>query len=536
MQQAKPEVRMVIIAGENNMTKTGKVASMFKLLGTVNDYRHDNSVVAFERDETFIVVKGQRGAMNVNLLKDGMEYGLETGNKGRFIYTAPPFKGKEAMRWERHVSRTEDLLTEKGNPENGQEEQGSEAGFRELGQSASFLTDPEAMAEGMWVDPEIGLQAKVQFPEKLLTMQLGKFVTDIKMGNLYFGAVAKNIHRLRGNDEVSLKFAILAESEEPRVAIEEDGVLISWRIDPTNLDMFQGDEISKLGEHIWVTLSEVATYHVPADEVFPQIIEFEEATANVTPVDKVDANEMAQHFGQGDLREIVRAIMLHEQTALSRKWTASWVVRYILNEGSEHGRFIIERVRVNDEPEQVGDVYEINGNTLKLVHHRNLFKSFEGPTFIITPVEYKSDVPERSNSLAQLGRMHDQGGGRESRGGERAYIERGRGYDNRGLVRERVFGERVNSRQEPRHIEEERARVQHQHIPTREWIPQHNQYVTVEGDESGEVYIIQDFDMYTRKFVLKMADSLRAERQKQLGKSDSISVEAGRLRPFTLFY
>jgi len=526
MQQAQPEIRMVIIAGENNMTKTGKVANLFKLLGKVNDYRHDNSVVAFERDETFIVVKGQRGAMNVNLLKNGMEYGLETGNKGRFIYTAPPFKGKEAMRWERHVARTEDLLTETTAP--AEESVKGQAGFRALGEHPGTLND--RTVEGLWVDPKIGLQAKVVFEERVMDGPLAKYLTDTGYGNLYFGAVAKNIHRLRGNDAVTVTFAVLVDSKDPRIALrEEDGTVTGWRIDPENLDMFQGDEIKltdDVGSFFYVTLSEVATYHVPAEGYVPQIMEFPEATVNFTPAGKLDAHELSQHFDEDELQEIVRAIVLHEQTALSRKWTASWVVRFILNEGSEHGRFIIERVRVNDEAEQVGDVYEIKDNALKLVHHRNLFKQFEGPTFIITPVEYKSAAPERSASLANLSRELDLGGrGREARGSE---------YP-RGFVRERLLGDDSVSRHHPAE-EEEQARVHHAKVPTREWIPQQRQYVTVEGDESGEVYIIEDFDMYTRKFILKMADSLRAERQKQLGKTDSITVEAGRLRPFTLFY
>ena len=535
-QQIRADVRMVIIAGENHMTKTGKIANLYKLLGKNSKFRHDAGVAFFDQvGETFTVVKGQRGAMGVNMYRRSGEVGLNISEDGQEIYTSMPHVGKEVMRWERHVTVDKDLLTESGGTtaQEEQTEQG-QAGFRELGQHPGTLND--RMVEGMWVDPKAGLQAKVVFEERVMDGPLAKYLTDTGFGNLYFGAVAKNIHRLRGNDALEVTFAVLVDSQDPRIALrEEDGAITSWRIDPENLDMFQGDEIKlddKVGSFFYVTLSEVATYHVPAEGYVPQIMEFPEATVNFTPAGKLDAHELSQLFDEDDLQGIVRAIVLHEQTALSRKWTASWVVRYILNEGSEYGHFIIERVRVNDEAEQVGDVYEIKDNVLKLLHHRNLFKQFEGPTFIITPVEYKTAVPERSSSLANLSREVDLSArGRESRGEE----TRGRGSFPRGLVRETVCGEDTTSRH-PRHEEEEQARVHHAKVPTREWIPQQRQYVTVEGDETGEVYIIEDFDMYTRKFVLMMADSLRASRQQQLGKPVSITVEAGRLRPFTLFY
>lgn len=84
-------------------------------------------------------------------------------------------------------------------------------------------------------------------------------------------------------------------------------------------------------------------------------------------------------------------------------------------------------------------------------------------------------------------------------------------------------------------------------IPTREWIPQVNQFVHVEGDD--ELYTIVDFDQYAGSFILKLADTARHDRSARLGgqsldsrngfgRKDGgyFTVEGGRLRPYTLRY
>lgn len=76
-------------------------------------------------------------------------------------------------------------------------------------------------------------------------------------------------------------------------------------------------------------------------------------------------------------------------------------------------------------------------------------------------------------------------------------------------------------------------------IPTREWIPQINQFVRIEGE--GEMYILEDFDQYTEMFILRLADSARRERTARLvgasiNKDGFVTVEGGRLRPYTLRY
>lgn len=77
-------------------------------------------------------------------------------------------------------------------------------------------------------------------------------------------------------------------------------------------------------------------------------------------------------------------------------------------------------------------------------------------------------------------------------------------------------------------------------VPTREWIPQLNQAVYLEDDPKQEMYYISDFDQYDKKFIITMADSLRATRKKAqavdgIGASQ-VAVDPGRLRPFILFY
>ncbi len=94
-------------------------------------------------------------------------------------------------------------------------------------------------------------------------------------------------------------------------------------------------------------------------------------------------------------------------------------------------------------------------------------------------------------------------------------------------------------------------------VPVREWIPMVNQYVRVEGEEG--LYTIVDFDMYRDTFILQLADSCRRDRENQLRNSRNhrinrsvfgdpiesrrgqaeeglISVQPGRLRPYTLRY
>lgn len=86
-------------------------------------------------------------------------------------------------------------------------------------------------------------------------------------------------------------------------------------------------------------------------------------------------------------------------------------------------------------------------------------------------------------------------------------------------------------------------------VPKREWIPQMNQFVRIEGDD--ELYTIVDYDMYRNLFILRKADSARHERDMRLGgvsmdsrrgrhlhdeHSPCVTVKGGRLRPYTLSY
>lgn len=83
------------------------------------------------------------------------------------------------------------------------------------------------------------------------------------------------------------------------------------------------------------------------------------------------------------------------------------------------------------------------------------------------------------------------------------------------------------------------------HVPTREWIPQLNQFVQIEGE--AELYILVDFDLYLNQFIVQIADSARAERAGRFGgfdgkcsrtvyESAGKMVDGSRLRPFTLRY
>lgn len=81
-------------------------------------------------------------------------------------------------------------------------------------------------------------------------------------------------------------------------------------------------------------------------------------------------------------------------------------------------------------------------------------------------------------------------------------------------------------------------------IPTREWIPQINQFVYIEDDAKKEMYFIADYDQYEHKFLLVLADSLRRERAARTATGrpnltndkGQLPIEPRRLRPFVLFH
>lgn len=79
-----------------------------------------------------------------------------------------------------------------------------------------------------------------------------------------------------------------------------------------------------------------------------------------------------------------------------------------------------------------------------------------------------------------------------------------------------------------------------QAVPTREWIPQLNQSVYLEDDPKQELYYISDFDQYEKKFIIVLADSLRAMRKRSQAEdgvgTSQLTVDPARLRPFVLFY
>lgn len=71
--------------------------------------------------------------------------------------------------------------------------------------------------------------------------------------------------------------------------------------------------------------------------------------------------------------------------------------------------------------------------------------------------------------------------------------------------------------------------------PERDWIPQMNQFVRVEGMKGA--YVIADYDDFAEMFVVRMADSCRREREAQMNPDAvCLRVPGNALRPIALKY
>lgn len=493
--QTKTEVK--ITHGKENMTKSGKIFSIFQLLQTVDGWINvEGEVVPFQPLELFRVRRGQGGVIGVELeLRDGRFLPLGIGEDKQSIVMVEPITGRTlSMKWSR--TSTKDL----GDPvSQGQEK-------LELG-AGPVVTH--------WVDGPLSADVTFDSPDDI--QRLGNFRKEEDFSEKLLACIAHNIEQLRGST-FELEFFVNIGSlgkKNPIVAIHSDQTTI-YRLALDSKGMFaiqhlpnsrpEFEKIVTETDHVRVVMSNVK--RVVSKGVVPKLFSFEEVEANFVPASKWEEQEIYDLLCADRLEAIIKAILLSETSPLARRWIDSYVVRVVTAPEELEGHLHIERVRSRDNAEDRGYIYQLNAHgDLYLDRHHLSVTACEGPVFYIEDIVYNT--------------FNDRITGRDDvRMPRRADLEVG-------MHRRTVEPARSQSK-----------------IPTREWIPQINQFVYIEDDAKKEMYFIADYDQYEHKFLLVLADSLRRERSARTatGRPDlsnregQLPIEPRRLRPFVLFH
>lgn len=506
--QRKAEVK--IAHGQENMTKSGKVFTIFQLLQNVDGYTAiDGTAVTFQPYELFRVRRGARGAMSVELaLGDERFLPLGVSSDGQYLGVVDPIVGQTIlMNWTR--SSLEAQKDGMGEPANNDQ---AKVIAIELG---------EGPVKTQWASDDLSADIVFDHPRDL--ERLGEYRKDENFSRQVFHTVAYNIEQLREPNAFELEFYVNIDEGEtnPIVALIDDK-FTTYRLDFEKKDMFAQarvavtkEQLDPFPDHfVKVTMSNVKRAMPKAVE--PKPFSFKEASANFVAKSKLEEQEIYDILGAEKLESAIRAILLSETSMLARKWMSGYVVRVVTQPEAYAGRLHVERIRAGEKPEGRGDIYHLTDDgALELDRHRMPDAACEGPVFSLEDITFTE---------------HATFGG----------SIRERGY---GRTREDRPGNRGQSRadMEPQMQREERPQSK---IPTREWIPQLNQAVYIEDDPKKEMYFIVDYDQYEHKFLLILADSLRRERQArgQQPRGDlhnekgQLPVEPGRLRPFVLFH
>ncbi|MNI30559.1 hypothetical protein D3C73_844110 [compost metagenome] len=326
----------------------------------------------------------------------------------------------------------------------------------------------------------------------------------------------------------------------PRVAILGHG----WNL--YEIDMFKADlnllvQNTQVSDH--APRLKLENVRVPSRSLLPMnetIYEMKGMQFTVQ-VHQADMDGIFEIFAHRDFESVIA--LLGEEVAPTRSrgdaLPKDIYVRLLSarTEKKNRNQIIVEAVYDRDEPRYMGRQYVIDGHLgFDLVAVDQAFALHDGWTIRLTHFK-EADKEQRFGS-----RSHPIG--------ETSVFGRGRGdYETLAPQRERSFGRGREDRYENtagRGGERTTTRgTEHVHtdprIPTREWIPQINQYVRIEGEEA--LYYIADYDQYKHVFLLALADSCRRERQARVEDSRSaeknpglIEVEPGRLRPFVLFH
>ncbi|MNH68889.1 hypothetical protein D3C73_209770 [compost metagenome] len=513
----QPNAELKITQGKESMTKSGKIFTIFQLLQQVEGFTSVNGdFVQFQPYEMFRVRRGQRGAMSVELEMDSEAYlplGISEDNKG-LVVVDPIIGSTVLMNWTRtSLKAQKDGMADPA-------AQGQERIIQlELG---------EGPVKTAWQHE--GLSATVVFQNPTDVDRFGNFRADENYARNVIAVVAHNIEALREPNAFELEFyAVIGDPSSlvPQVVIVGEQVTL-FRLDFESKDMFAVakdpivDTVKLDPEtHVLIKVSDVKRQ--TAKPVVPHLFDFPEAGANFIPQSKLFEQELYDMFGADNLEELVRAVLNSETSPLARKHLSHYVVKAITAPVAYAGKVHVERVRMNDEAEGKGDVYILDKDgSLRLDRNHVTTTQLEGPVFTLEDISFRavstrlSDLPRRPASS-------------------------GVGKD-RGLHRDELGASSVKEVREHQRTEEPERPSR---IPTREWIPQINQFVFIEDDAKKEMYFIADYDQYEHKFLLVLADSLRRERAARTSnyaraelhnEKGQLPVEPGRLRPFVLFH
>jgi hypothetical protein len=518
----QPTAELKITHGQENMTKSGKIFTIFQLLQKVNAFTNvEGDPVLFQPYEMFRVRRGQRGAMSVELdlgKERYMPLGISEDGKG-LVAVDPINASTILMTWTRtSLEAQHDGL---GDPAS----QGQDKIMQlELG---------EGPVKTQWVHGD--LSATVIFQNPTDVERFGNFNAEAHYARNVIGVIAHNIEALREPNAFELEFyAIIGLGAEvvPQVIVVGEQETL-FRLDFESKDMFAVakqpvDPNAKFDEetNIRIIVSDVKR-NVPKP-VAPKLFDFEEVGAQFVPQSKLEEQELFDLLGADNLEAVIKAILMSETSVLARKWMNSYTIKAITSPQAYAGKLHVERVRTGEHAEGRGDIYHLDiHNNLVLDRHHMDTKGLEGPVFTLEDLTFKANGRDAGHS----GRRGDS-----ARGNDRSDARlpprppRNDGYPNRADMEVRL----------ERHADPERP----SRIPTREWIPQINQFVYIEDDAKKEMYFIADYDQYEHKFLLVLADSLRRERAARTttGRPDltnekgQLPVEPGRLRPFVLFH
>lgn len=517
----QPTAELKITHGQEAMTKSGKIFTIFQLLQKVNAFTNvEGDPVLFQPYEMFRVRRGQRGAMSVELdlgKERYMPLGISEDGKG-LVAVDPINASTQLMTWTRtSLEAQKDGMADPA-------AQGQERIIQlELG---------EGPVKTAWQHE--GLSATVVFQNPTDVDRFGNFRAEENYARNVIAVVAHNIEALREPNAFELEFyAVIGDPSSlvPQVVIVGEQVTL-FRLDFESKDMFAvaKDPIVdtvKLDPdtHVLVKVSDVKRQ--TAKPVVPHLFDFPEAGANFIPQSKLFEQELYDMYGADNLEDLVRAVLNSETSHLARKHLSHYVVKAITGPVAYAGKVHVERVRMNDEAEGKGDVYVLDQGGLRLDRNHLPTSMLEGPVFTLEDLSFKA-----GSTRGQSIHTRDDSHGREA-----TSFGAGKLRDDARLPPRADMSVQLHRAEEP-------ARGQSK-IPTREWIPQINQFVFIEDDAKKEMYFIADYDQYEHKFLLVLADSLRRERAARTSgysrtdlhnEKGQLPVEPGRLRPFVLFH
>lgn len=518
--QAQAELK--ITQGKENMTKSGKIFTIYQLLQQVTGFTGvDGTYRQFEPTETFVVRRGQRGVMSVELeLGNGATLPLGLGEDKTFLGVVDPIiANTQLMNWTRVI--IEEQVKEPA------------AMADTVNTQAIEMLCGDGPVETEWSNGEIKARLIFDCPADLQT--LGEYRKDEGFSSRVFGCIGHNIESLREPNGFELEFDVFLDfatevAGEAHVLVHGEPSTV-FRLDLDAKDMFAVNRftVEEAAERFHDERSvHVSMLHVerltPNRHVEPVRIQTEVASADYVPHSQQEGAEIEELLGTTGLSKIIGGILSNDVSPMARKWLSGYVVRVITAPANYADKIVVERLNARETAEGRGDVYMVgNKGEISLDRHRVRFEEFEGPMFSLENITFPEHTATGRDRIVGRGQSRDDRG---SRGGRNALPS---GY--------------ASGLDTPRRAEPERPAK----IPTREWIPQMNQCVYIEDDPKKEMYYIADYDQSEHKFLLIPADSLRRERlarQMPSGSKDQtlhnlngqIPVEPGRLRPFVLFH